>query len=114
MTLQTASCRRPVADGQLRTASCGRPVADGQSRTASRGRPVADGQSGSVLRIEDKIERYADYFNTEALFYEHIPLLGTVIRFLRKKLAALPLHQNRIRLFLKELLFFAFVFFLIT
>jgi len=41
----------------------------------------------SVLTIEEKIIRQRDYFDAGELFYEHIPVLGGVIRFLKKKIA---------------------------
>ena len=40
----------------------------------------------SVLIFEEKITTHQDYFDAGALFYEHIPLLGGIIRFLKKKL----------------------------
>ncbi|WP_157716260.1 nuclear transport factor 2 family protein [Roseivirga echinicomitans] len=41
----------------------------------------------SVLTIEEKIISQRDYFDAGELFYENIPVLGGVIRFLKKKLA---------------------------
>ncbi|WKK76630.2 nuclear transport factor 2 family protein [Marivirga salinae] len=41
----------------------------------------------SVLIIEDKIIRQRDYFDTGELFYENIPVLGAIIRTIKKKLS---------------------------
>lgn len=41
----------------------------------------------SVLTIEEKIIKQRDYFDAGELFYENIPILGSIIRFLKKKIA---------------------------
>lgn len=41
----------------------------------------------SVLTIEQKITKQRDYFDAGELFYENIPVLGGIIRFLKKKIA---------------------------
>lgn len=41
----------------------------------------------SVLTIEDKIIKQRDYFDAGELFYENIPVLGGIIRFLKRKIA---------------------------
>ncbi|WP_282161979.1 nuclear transport factor 2 family protein [Ulvibacterium marinum] len=41
----------------------------------------------SVLTIEEKIISQRDYFDAGELFYENIPILGSIIRFLKKKMA---------------------------
>lgn len=41
----------------------------------------------SVLLIEDKIISQRDYFDAGGLFYENIPVLGGIIRSVKKKLA---------------------------
>ena len=41
----------------------------------------------SVLTIEEKIIKQRDYFDAGELFYENIPILGGIIRFLKKKIA---------------------------
>jgi len=41
----------------------------------------------SVLTVEQKIIRHRDFFDAGELFYENIPVLGSVIRFLKKKIA---------------------------
>ncbi|PHR31689.1 MAG: transcriptional regulator [Fluviicola sp.] len=41
----------------------------------------------SVLTFEQKITQHRDYFDAGELFYENIPLLGRIIRLLKKKLA---------------------------
>ncbi|WP_296622827.1 nuclear transport factor 2 family protein [Marivirga sp.] len=41
----------------------------------------------SVLIIEDKIIKQRDYFDAGELFYENIPILGGIIRSIKKKLS---------------------------
>ena len=41
----------------------------------------------SVLTFEQKITKQRDYFDAGELFYENIPLLGGIIRLLKKKIA---------------------------
>ncbi|MBK6263848.1 nuclear transport factor 2 family protein [Marivirga sp. S37H4] len=41
----------------------------------------------SVLTIEQKIIKHRDYFDAGELFYENVPVLGNIIRFLKKKIA---------------------------
>ncbi|MGJ3234171.1 nuclear transport factor 2 family protein [Marivirga sp.] len=41
----------------------------------------------SVLIIEEKIVSQRDYFDAGELFYENIPVLGGIIRSIKKKLA---------------------------
>lgn len=41
----------------------------------------------SVLTVEEKITHQRDYFDAGEMFYEHIPLLGGIIRSLKKKIA---------------------------
>ncbi len=41
----------------------------------------------SILTIEEKIIRQRDYFDAGELFYENIPVLGSMIRYLKKKIA---------------------------
>jgi hypothetical protein len=41
----------------------------------------------SVLTIEEKIIKQRDYFDAGELFYENIPILGSLILFLKKKIA---------------------------
>ena len=42
----------------------------------------------SVLTVEQKITKHRDYFDAGELFYENIPLLGKIIRSLKKKIAS--------------------------
>ncbi|MEQ8471652.1 MAG: nuclear transport factor 2 family protein [Marinoscillum sp.] len=43
----------------------------------------------SVLTIEQgKIIEQRDFFDAGELFYEHVPVLGGIIRFIKKKIAA--------------------------
>lgn len=42
----------------------------------------------SVLTVEQKIIKQRDYFDAGELFYENIPVLGSVILFLKKKIAS--------------------------
>ena len=41
----------------------------------------------SVLIIEDKIVYQRDYFDAGELFYEHIPVLGNIIKIVKKQIA---------------------------
>lgn len=41
----------------------------------------------SVLIIEDKIINQRDYFDAGELFYENMPILGGIIRSIKKKLS---------------------------
>jgi len=43
----------------------------------------------SLLRwnAEGKVERHRDFFDAGALLYEHVPLLGMLIRWLQRRLA---------------------------
>jgi limonene-1,2-epoxide hydrolase len=41
----------------------------------------------SVLTFEQKITKHRDYFDAGELFYENIPILGSMIRFIKKKIA---------------------------
>ncbi|WP_422360036.1 nuclear transport factor 2 family protein [Reichenbachiella sp.] len=41
----------------------------------------------SVLTLEDKVVHQRDYFDAGEMFYEHIPLLGSILRSLKKKIA---------------------------
>ncbi len=41
----------------------------------------------SVLTLEQKIIKHRDYFDAGELFYENIPVLGSVILYLKKKIA---------------------------
>lgn len=40
----------------------------------------------SVLTIDTKIIHHRDYFDAGELFYEHVPILGSIIRLLKNKL----------------------------
>ncbi len=42
----------------------------------------------SVLTVEHKIIKHRDYFDAGELFYENIPVLGSIILFLKKKIAS--------------------------
>lgn len=41
----------------------------------------------SVLTLDHKIIMHRDYFDAGEVFYENIPLLGGIIKFLKKKIA---------------------------
>ncbi len=45
-------------------------------------------QGISVLSYQEKITAQRDYFDAGEMFYEHVPLLGTMLRFIKKKIAA--------------------------
>ena len=40
----------------------------------------------SHLLWHDKVYRHRDYFDAGALLYEHVPLLGRVIRWLKRRM----------------------------
>ncbi|WP_422910036.1 nuclear transport factor 2 family protein [Pseudomonas sp. MAC6] len=50
---------------------------------------------GQLIRVEgcshllwhDKVYRHRDYFDAGSLLYEHLPLLGAAIRWLKRRLA---------------------------
>ncbi len=42
----------------------------------------------SVLIVEQKVMSQRDYFDAGELFYENIPVLGSIIRFLKRKIAS--------------------------
>ena len=42
----------------------------------------------SVLTIEDKVISQRDYFDTGELFYENVPVLGGLIRSIKRKIAS--------------------------
>lgn len=52
------------------------------------GAPITlQGCSLLLWNAEGKVVRHQDFFDAGALLYEHIPLLGCVIRWLRRRLA---------------------------
>lgn len=42
----------------------------------------------TVLTFDDKITHQRDYFDAGQMFYEHVPLLGSIIRSIKKKIVA--------------------------
>lgn len=50
-------------------------------------RITLEGCSLLVWNAEGKVVRHQDFFDAGALLYEHIPLLGVAIRWLRRRLA---------------------------
>lgn len=42
----------------------------------------------TLVRFSDKVDFHRDYFDLGAMLYENIPLLGSVIRYLKRGLAA--------------------------
>ena len=51
-----------------------------------RGKPIKV-QGASHLRFTDKIYFHQDYFDGGALLYEHVPVLGSIIQQLKKRMA---------------------------
>lgn len=41
----------------------------------------------SILEFDEKIVSQRDYFDAGELFYEHVPIMGGVIRFLKRRIA---------------------------
>lgn len=52
----------------------------------AQGAPIAL-QGCSYLRWNDRIYLHQDFFDAGALLYEHLPLFGSVIRWLKRRLA---------------------------
>lgn len=52
-----------------------------------RPKKIINASGISFLVIEEKIIRQRDYFDAGELFYEHVPILGTVVRLIKKKIA---------------------------
>jgi len=50
------------------------------------GKPVQV-SGASEIRFTDKVTHHRDYFDGGALLYEHIPLLGSVVQQLKKRLS---------------------------
>lgn len=42
----------------------------------------------SIVSGSDKIERHRDYFDLGELLYEHVPVIGSVVRFLKRRLSS--------------------------
>ena len=54
----------------------------------NRGRTIlVEGCSLLCWNAEGKVERHRDYFDAGALLYQHVPLLGTLIGWLRRRLS---------------------------
>ena len=53
-----------------------------------RGGRVISVEGASEICFEDKIFAHQDYFDGGNLLYEHVPLLGTVISQLKKRMSA--------------------------
>lgn len=43
-------------------------------------------EGATMIRFEDKVVHHKDYFDGGRLLYENVPVLGTVINFLKKRL----------------------------
>lgn len=41
----------------------------------------------TVLEFDEKITKHVDYFDAGAMFYENVPILAGIIRFVKKKIA---------------------------
>ena len=52
-----------------------------------RGKPIAVEGCSFVQFRGDKVYRHRDYFDAGALLYEHLPLLGRLIAWLKRRLA---------------------------
>ena len=52
----------------------------------ARGQPITL-QGCSYLRWRDRVHFHQDYFDAGALLYEHLPLMGGAIRWLKGRLA---------------------------
>lgn len=52
----------------------------------NRGKPISV-QGASHLRFNEKVYFHQDYFDGGALLYEHVPVLGSIIQQLKKRMA---------------------------
>nr|WP_289072977.1 nuclear transport factor 2 family protein [uncultured Halomonas sp.] len=53
----------------------------------ARGRPVSvEGCSALTFTEDGKVSRHRDYFDAGAMLYEHLPIMGRVIRWLKQRL----------------------------
>lgn len=52
-----------------------------------RGGQLIEVTGCSHLRWSDKVYYHRDYFDAGALLYEHLPVLGALVRFLKRRLA---------------------------
>ena len=46
-----------------------------------------EGCSALTFATDGRVERHRDYFDVGAMLYEHLPLMGSAIRWLKKRLA---------------------------
>ena len=53
------------------------------------GKPV-DVRGISMLRFTDKIYYHEDFYDLGAMVYQHVPVLGTVVRYINRRLATTP------------------------
>lgn len=51
------------------------------------GRPVSVDGCSCIFFRDELVYRHIDYFDAGALIYEHVPLLGSIIRWLKRRLA---------------------------
>lgn len=42
----------------------------------------------TLIRFSQKVDFHRDYFDLGAMLYEHVPLLGSIVRFLKRGLGA--------------------------
>lgn len=52
----------------------------------NRGKPISV-EGASHLRFNEKVYFHQDYFDGGALLYEHVPVLGSIIQQLKKRMA---------------------------
>ncbi|TVP50534.1 MAG: nuclear transport factor 2 family protein [Halomonas sp.] len=51
------------------------------------GKPInVEGCSALTFADDGRVQRHQDYFDAGAMLYEHLPLMGNVIRWLKKRL----------------------------
>ena len=51
------------------------------------GKPIAVPGCSFIAYRDDKVYRHRDYYDAGALLYEHIPLFGSLIQWLKRRLA---------------------------
>lgn len=59
----------------------------------ARGRPLRIAGCSQLTFRGDRVCRHRDYFDAGAMLYEHLPLLGAVIRWLKQRVD--PASQSR-------------------
>lgn len=54
----------------------------------NRGQPVQIQGASRLQLVDNKIVQHQDYFDGGAMLYEHIPVLGSAVRYVKQRMAA--------------------------